>query len=84
MTQKWEMSFISQLVFFGLNNQLVVSYKEENTMALKNLFIKGYSGVDEDDFSIAVYTQRDVYDSLFYVLDQASQPTGISSLYWKL
>ncbi|XP_078801920.1 mucolipin-2 isoform X3 [Oryzias latipes] len=63
----------TQLVFFGLNNQLVVSYKEENTMALKNLFIKGYSGVDEDDFSIAVYTQRDVYDSLFYVLDQYSQ-----------
>uniref|UniRef100_A0A8C7XLT9 Mucolipin TRP cation channel 2 n=1 Tax=Oryzias sinensis TaxID=183150 RepID=A0A8C7XLT9_9TELE len=63
----------TQLVLFGLNNQLVVSYKEENTMALKNLFIKGYSGVDEDDFSIAVYTQRDVYDSLFYVLDQYSQ-----------
>uniref|UniRef100_A0A3P9JLU4 Mucolipin 2 n=1 Tax=Oryzias latipes TaxID=8090 RepID=A0A3P9JLU4_ORYLA len=62
----------TQLVLFGLNNQLVVSYKEENTMALKNLFIKGYSGVDEDDFSIAVYTQRDVYDSLFYVLDQYS------------
>uniref|UniRef100_UPI0037E6FE15 mucolipin-2 n=1 Tax=Semicossyphus pulcher TaxID=241346 RepID=UPI0037E6FE15 len=63
----------TQLVLFGLNNQLVVSYKEENTMALKNLFLKGYSGVDEDDYSVAVYTQRDVYDSLFYVLDQYSQ-----------
>ncbi|KAG7217487.1 hypothetical protein INR49_021412 [Caranx melampygus] len=49
----------TQLVLFGLNNQLVVSYKEENTMALKNLFLKGYSGVDEDDYSVAVYTQRD-------------------------
>lgn len=41
-------------------------------MTLKNLFLKDYSGVDEDDYSVAVYTQRGVYDSLFYVLDQAS------------
>ncbi|CAK6958097.1 mucolipin-2 isoform X1 [Scomber scombrus] len=63
----------TQLILFGLNNQLVVSYKEENTMTFKNLFLKGYTGVDEDDYSIAVYTQQDVYDSLFYVLDQYSQ-----------
>uniref|UniRef100_A0A8C5I5R4 Polycystin cation channel PKD1/PKD2 domain-containing protein n=1 Tax=Gouania willdenowi TaxID=441366 RepID=A0A8C5I5R4_GOUWI len=63
----------TQLVLFGLNNQLVVSYKEENTMALKNLFLKGYSGTDVDDYSMAVFTQRDVYDSLFYALDQYSQ-----------
>uniref|UniRef100_A0A665WJB4 Uncharacterized protein n=1 Tax=Echeneis naucrates TaxID=173247 RepID=A0A665WJB4_ECHNA len=62
----------TQLILFGLNNQLVVSYKEENTMALKNLFLKGYGGVDEDDYCVAVYTQHDVYESLFYVLDQAS------------
>lgn len=41
-------------------------------MALKNLFLKDYSGVDEDDYSVAVYSQQGVYDSLFYVLDQAS------------
>lgn len=64
--------FSPQLVLFGLNNQLVVSYKEENTMALKHLFLKGYSGVDEDDYSVAVYTKHDVYESLFYVMDQAS------------
>ncbi|XP_054869875.1 mucolipin-2 [Amphiprion ocellaris] len=63
----------TQLVLFGLNNQLVVSYKEENTMALKHLFLKDYSGVDEDEYSVAVYTQSDVYDSLYYVLDQYSQ-----------
>uniref|UniRef100_A0A667X8U4 Mucolipin TRP cation channel 2 n=1 Tax=Myripristis murdjan TaxID=586833 RepID=A0A667X8U4_9TELE len=63
----------TQLILFGLNNQLVVSYKEENTIALKNLFLKDYSGVDEDDYSIAVYTQQGVYDSLFHVLDQYSQ-----------
>ncbi|XP_008291915.1 mucolipin-2 isoform X1 [Stegastes partitus] len=63
----------TQLVLFGLNNQLVVSYKEENTMALKHLFLKDFSGVDEDEYSVAVYTQSDVYDSLFHVLDQFSQ-----------
>uniref|UniRef100_A0A8C4IUB0 Mucolipin TRP cation channel 2 n=1 Tax=Dicentrarchus labrax TaxID=13489 RepID=A0A8C4IUB0_DICLA len=63
----------TQLILFGLNNQLVVSYKEENMMALKNLFLKDYSGVDEDDYSVAVYTQQAVHDSLFYVLDQYSQ-----------
>ncbi|XP_005923488.1 mucolipin-2 [Haplochromis burtoni] len=63
----------TQLVLFGLNNQLVVSYKEENTMALKHLFLKGYSGLDEDDYSVAVYTKHDVYESLFYVMDQYSQ-----------
>ncbi|KAM8744679.1 mucolipin-2 isoform 1-T1 [Acanthopagrus schlegelii] len=63
----------TQLILFGLNNQLVVSYKEENTMALKHLFLKDYSGVDEDDYSIAVYTQQDVKESLFYVMDQYSQ-----------
>lgn len=55
---------------FGLNNQLVVSYREESMIALKNLFIKDYSGEDEDDYSAAVYSQQDVYDSLFYVVEQ--------------
>lgn len=68
----------TQLILFGLNNQLVVSYKEENTMALKNLFLKDYSGVDEDDYSVAVYTQQSVYDSLFHVMDQYSQLGRIS------
>ena len=58
----------------------MVSYKEENTMALKNLFLKDYSGVDEDDYSVAVYTQSAVYDSLFYVLDQASVNSVFSAI----
>uniref|UniRef100_A0A8C1Z9X1 Mucolipin 2 n=1 Tax=Cyprinus carpio TaxID=7962 RepID=A0A8C1Z9X1_CYPCA len=67
-----------QLILFGLNNQLVVSYKEENLMAFKSLFLKGYSGVDEDDYSIAVYTKQSVYDSLHYVIDQYSQLGNLS------
>ncbi|KAF4097784.1 mucolipin-2 [Onychostoma macrolepis] len=67
-----------QLILFGLNNQLVVSYKEENLMAFKSLFLKDYSGVDEDDYSIAVYTKQSVYDSLHYVIDQYSQLGNLS------
>uniref|UniRef100_A0A673A3H9 Polycystin cation channel PKD1/PKD2 domain-containing protein n=1 Tax=Sphaeramia orbicularis TaxID=375764 RepID=A0A673A3H9_9TELE len=68
----------TQLVLFGLNNQLVVAYKEENTVTLKTLFLKDYSGMDEDDYSVAVYTQQAVYDSLFYILDQYSQLVHLS------
>lgn len=67
-----------QLILFGLNNQLVVSYKEENLMAFKNLFLRNYNGVDEDDYSIAAYTQDNVYDSLYYVIDQYSQLGNLS------
>ncbi|NP_957442.1 mucolipin-2 [Danio rerio] len=67
-----------QLILFGLNNQLVVSYKEENLMAFKNLFLKGYSGVDEDEYSISIYTKERVFDSLHYVLDQYAQLQNLS------
>ncbi|XP_053549132.1 mucolipin-2 [Bombina bombina] len=60
----------TQLVLFGLSNQLVVSFKEENTMAFKHLFLKGYTGTDEDDYSRTVYTQKDLYDSIFFAIDQ--------------
>ncbi|KAL7854513.1 hypothetical protein SRHO_G00167030 [Serrasalmus rhombeus] len=68
----------TQLVLFGLSNQLVVAYKEENLMAFKNLFLKSYSGVDEDDYSVAVYTKQSVIDNIFYVLDQYSQLDQLS------
>ena len=50
----------------------MVSFKEENTVAFKHLFLKGYSGVDEDGYSCSIYTQQDAYDSIFYVIDQVS------------
>lgn len=50
----------------------MVSFKEENTIAFKHLFLKGYSGVDEDDYSCSVYTQQDVYDSIFFAINQVS------------
>uniref|UniRef100_A0A8D0HLR0 Mucolipin TRP cation channel 2 n=1 Tax=Sphenodon punctatus TaxID=8508 RepID=A0A8D0HLR0_SPHPU len=68
----------TQLILFGLSNQLVVSFKEENTVAFKHLFLKGYSGLDEDDYSCSVYTQQDVYDSIYFAINQYRQLKNIS------
>nr|XP_025860590.1 mucolipin-3 isoform X3 [Vulpes vulpes] len=57
-----------QLVFFGLSNQMVVAFKEENTIAFKHLFLKGY--MDRMDDTYAVYTQRDVYDQIIFAVNQ--------------
>ncbi|KAM4604380.1 mucolipin-1a [Polymixia lowei] len=57
-----------QLVLFGLSNQVVVTFKEENTMTFKHLFLKDYDEASDDSF--AVYTQSDVYDHIFYAVEQ--------------
>uniref|UniRef100_A0A4W3HMX1 Mucolipin TRP cation channel 3 n=1 Tax=Callorhinchus milii TaxID=7868 RepID=A0A4W3HMX1_CALMI len=58
-----------QLVLFGLSNQMVVLFKQENTIAFKHLFLKDY--VDKSDGAnndCVVYTQHDVYEYLsFYI-----------------
>uniref|UniRef100_A0A672L1K8 Mucolipin TRP cation channel 3 n=1 Tax=Sinocyclocheilus grahami TaxID=75366 RepID=A0A672L1K8_SINGR len=48
-----------QLVLFGLSNQMVVQFKEENLMAFRHLFLKSFTDSSTDTYS--VYTQRDVY-----------------------
>ncbi|XP_008289798.1 mucolipin-1a [Stegastes partitus] len=58
----------AQLVLFGLSNQVVVTFKEENTMTFKHLFLKDYDESSDDSF--AVYTQQDVYDNIFYAVEQ--------------
>ncbi|XP_024145553.1 mucolipin-1a isoform X2 [Oryzias melastigma] len=57
-----------QLVLFGLSNQVVVTFKEENTMTFKHLFLKDYDDSSGDSF--AVYTQQDVYDHIFHVVEK--------------
>lgn len=57
-------------MLFGLSNQVVVSFKEENTMTFKHLFLKDYDESSDDSF--AVYSQNDVYDHIFYAVDQVS------------
>ncbi|XP_049564743.1 mucolipin-2 isoform X2 [Orcinus orca] len=68
----------TQLVRFGLSNQLVVAFKEENTVAFKHLFLKGYSGVDEDEYSCSVYTQEDTYESIFFAISQFHRLRNLS------
>ncbi|XP_039694646.1 mucolipin-2 isoform X1 [Pteropus medius] len=68
----------TQLIRFGLSNQLVVAFKEENTVAFKYLFLKGYSGADEDNYSCSVYTQEDAYESIFYAINQYHRLKNIS------
>lgn len=50
---------------------MVVTFKEENTIAFKHLFLKGY--IDRMDDTYAVYTQRDVYDQIIFAVNQVSQ-----------
>ncbi|KAG7272519.1 hypothetical protein CRUP_006808 [Coryphaenoides rupestris] len=56
------------LVSFGLSNQMVVTFKEENLMTFKHLFLKGY--VSGGMATYALYRQEDVYDHIDYVLQQ--------------
>ncbi|XP_062244439.1 mucolipin-1-like [Platichthys flesus] len=58
----------AQLVLFGLSNQVVVTFKEENTMTFKHLFLKDYDESADDSF--AAYTQRDVYEHISYAVER--------------
>lgn len=60
----------SQLVSFGLSNQMVVTFKEENLMTFKHLFLKDY--VDGGMDTYAVYRQADVYDHIDYIIEQVT------------
>uniref|UniRef100_A0A3B5PVU9 Mucolipin TRP cation channel 1 n=1 Tax=Xiphophorus maculatus TaxID=8083 RepID=A0A3B5PVU9_XIPMA len=55
-----------QLVLFGLSNQMVVTFKEENTAAFKHLFLKGY----QDNRPQAVHTQSELYSRIGFVVEQ--------------
>ena len=49
---------------------MVVTFKEENLMTFKHLFLKGY--VDGGMAAYALYRQDDVYDHIDYVLQQVT------------
>ncbi|XP_016072933.1 PREDICTED: mucolipin-1 isoform X4 [Miniopterus natalensis] len=57
-----------QLILFGLSNQLAVTFREENTIAFRHLFLLGYSDGADDTF--AAYTQEQLYQAIFYAVDQ--------------
>ncbi|XP_028266893.1 mucolipin-1b [Parambassis ranga] len=55
-----------QLVLFGLSNQMVVTFKEENTAAFKHLFLKDY----KDNVPQAVHTQAELYGLIHFAIEQ--------------
>ncbi|KAF3846824.1 hypothetical protein F7725_003902, partial [Dissostichus mawsoni] len=57
-----------QLVLFGLSNQMVVTFKEENTAAFKHLFLQGF----QDGAAQSVHTQRELYSRIHYAVQQIS------------
>ncbi|TNM88212.1 hypothetical protein fugu_006433 [Takifugu bimaculatus] len=57
-----------QLVSFGLSNQMVVTFKGENLVTFKHLFLKNYADGDTDNY--AVYRQADVYGYISHSIKQ--------------
>lgn len=57
-----------QLILFGLSNQLAVTFREENTIAFRHLFLLGYTDGADDTF--AAYTRQQLYQAIFYAVDQ--------------
>lgn len=49
---------------------MVVTFKEENLMTFKHLFLKNY--VDGVRDTYAVYRQDDVYDHIDYIIEQVT------------
>lgn len=57
-----------QLVSFGLSNEMMVTFKDENLMTFRHLFLKGYK--DHRLGSYALYTKADVYDHIYYIINR--------------
>ncbi|XP_073795597.1 mucolipin-3 isoform X2 [Danio rerio] len=57
-----------QLVSFGLSNQMVVQFKEENLLTFRHLFLKNYSESNTNTY--AIYTQLDVYTHITHIVQQ--------------
>lgn len=64
-----------QLILFGLSNQLAVTFREENTVAFRHLFLLGYSDGADDTF--AAYTREQLYQAIFYAVDQVRVARGM-------
>uniref|UniRef100_A0A8D0CRI4 Mucolipin TRP cation channel 3 n=1 Tax=Sander lucioperca TaxID=283035 RepID=A0A8D0CRI4_SANLU len=57
-----------QLVSFGLSNEMMVTFKDENLMTFRHLFLKEYK--DHRLGNYALYTKADVYDHISYIIDR--------------
>lgn len=61
-----------QLVSFGLSNEMMVTFKDENLMTFRNLFLKGYK--DHRHGSLSLYTKRDVNEHIHYIINRVLKP----------
>uniref|UniRef100_A0A673HDL8 Mucolipin-3-like n=1 Tax=Sinocyclocheilus rhinocerous TaxID=307959 RepID=A0A673HDL8_9TELE len=59
-----------QLVSFGLSNEMMVTFKEENIIAFKHLFLKNYQDRNQD---YALYTRHEVHDHILYIINRYLQ-----------
>lgn len=62
----------AQLVLFGLSNQMVVTFKEENTATFRHLFLKGY----RDGRPQEVHAQQELYDHIHFSVEQVGRRRG--------
>ncbi|XP_061695083.1 mucolipin-3-like isoform X2 [Syngnathoides biaculeatus] len=58
----------AQLVSFGLSNEMMVTFKEENLMTFRYLFLKGYK--DHHPGGHLLHTKADVYHHIRYVVER--------------
>lgn len=77
--------FFPQLVSFGLSNEMMVTFKDDNLMTFRHLFLKGYK--DHHSGSYALYTKSDVYDHIFFIIDKVltgrMEKKALNDLRWE-
>uniref|UniRef100_A0A3B3UK32 Mucolipin TRP cation channel 3 n=1 Tax=Poecilia latipinna TaxID=48699 RepID=A0A3B3UK32_9TELE len=65
MLQIWKIVIITaQLVLFGLSNEMMATFKEDNLMTFEHLFLKGFK--DHWQGNYALYTKADLYDHIYH------------------
>ncbi|XP_068604981.1 mucolipin-3-like [Brachionichthys hirsutus] len=57
-----------QLVSFGLSNEMMVAFKEDNLVTFRHLFLKGYK--DQQLGKYALYRRADVNDHIYYIINK--------------
>ncbi len=72
---------VPQLVSFGLSNEMMVTFKEENIIAFKHFFLKNYQDRSKND---ALYTRHEVHDHIRHIITRVSafEYTLTQSILW--
>ncbi|XP_037131270.1 mucolipin-3 isoform X1 [Syngnathus acus] len=69
MLQIFKIALITaQLVSFGLSNEMMVTFKDDNLMAFRHLFLKGYK--DRNLGGHVLHTKTDVFEHIDYIINR--------------